>query len=112
MLALAHHVAEAIDAGQLADQAAVARALGFTRARLSQLLNLTLLAPDIQEAVLHLEAIDGIEPMPERDLRSLRGLPWADQRRCWNRLAGAIADSWGGNNCCNAPSRLPLGASR
>jgi hypothetical protein len=86
MLALAHHVAEAIDAGQLADQAAVARVLGFTRARLSQLLDLTLLAPDIQEEVLHLEAIDSREPMPERDLRSLSRLPWAAQRSVWTRV--------------------------
>jgi hypothetical protein len=83
MLALAHHVAEAIEGGQLADQAAVARVLGFTRARLSQLLDLTLLAPDIQDQVLHLEAVDGVEPMPERSLRGLSGLPWAEQRRQW-----------------------------
>jgi hypothetical protein len=32
----------------------------------TQLLDLTLLAPDIQEAVLALEAVDGVEPMSER----------------------------------------------
>jgi hypothetical protein len=91
MLALAHHVAEAIEAGQLADQAAVARVLGFTRARLSQLLDLTLLAPDIQDQVLHLEAIDGVEPMPERALRGLSGLPWPEQRRQWYRVSSLVA---------------------
>jgi hypothetical protein len=89
MLALAHYVAAAIDAGELADQAAVARTLGFTRARLSQLLDLTLLAPDIQEQILHLEAIDSIEPMPERALRSLSRLNWAAQRHRWRCMHNA-----------------------
>jgi hypothetical protein len=46
----------------------VARRLGFTRARLTHLLDLLLLAPDVQVAVLSLEAIDGAEPMSERAL--------------------------------------------
>jgi ParB-like chromosome segregation protein Spo0J len=62
MLALAHTLEAAIAAGEFADRADVARHLGFTRARVTQLLDLTLLAPDIQEAVLALEAVDGVEP--------------------------------------------------
>jgi len=83
VLALAHHVAAAIEAGDVRDQASLARALGFTRARISQLLDLTLLAPDIQEQVLFLEAVDGREPMPERALRRLATLPWNEQRRLY-----------------------------
>lgn len=30
-----------------------------------------MLAPDIQEAALHLEAVDGAEPMAERALRAV-----------------------------------------
>ena len=52
MLALAHHIEQLIDAGELADYAEAARRLGITRARLSQVMALTLLAPRIQEDVL------------------------------------------------------------
>ena len=68
-----------------------ARALGFTRARLSQLLDLTLIAPDIQEEVLHLEAVGGYEPMAERHLRPLSGLPWSEQRPRWRCLRDQLA---------------------
>ena len=44
-LALAHHIAAQIDAGVYDDQADVARQHGLTRARLTQLMNLLLLAP-------------------------------------------------------------------
>jgi hypothetical protein len=80
MLALAHHIQSAIDRGVVADRAAVARKLGFTRARITQLLDLLLLAPDIQARVLELEAVDGVEPMSERGLRSLvRAKTWKEQ---------------------------------
>lgn len=71
LLALAHRIQDAIDRGIVADRATVARRLGFTRARVTQLLDLTLLAPEIQERVLEFEAIDGVEPMSERALRKL-----------------------------------------
>lgn len=81
-LALAHRLQAAIDRGDYRDRAELARQLGFTRARVTQLLDLLLLAPDIQERVLALEAIDGVEPMAERALRGLvRHESWAEQRR-------------------------------
>ena len=58
----------AIDRGLVADRAAVARKVGLTRARVTQLLDLLMLAPDLQQAVLALEAVDGAEPMSERTL--------------------------------------------
>lgn len=69
MLAFAHGLQAAIDRGEFRDQAEAARHFQLTRARVTQLMNLTLLAPDIQEQVLFLEAVDGREPMSERDLR-------------------------------------------
>ena len=54
-LALAHHLQAVIDRGAVADRAAVARKLGLTRARVTQLLDLLMLAPDLQDAVLALE---------------------------------------------------------
>jgi len=67
----------------------VARQLGFTRARVTQLLDLLLLAPDIQEQILHLERVNGIEPpMSEHTLRVIvRHESWAEQRRAWAKLA-------------------------
>ena len=65
-LALAHHIAAQIDAGVYDDQADVARQHGLTRARLTQLMNLLLLAPDIQEEILALEVPAGRQPLSER----------------------------------------------
>jgi hypothetical protein len=88
MLALGHHLQRAIDQGHVADRAAVARNLGQTRARITQLLDLLLLAPDLQVAVLDLEAVDGVEPMVERVLRKVAHAgTWAEQRAAWGRWA-------------------------
>ena len=84
MLALAHHIQRAIDAGLVADRAAVARKLGLTRARVTQVLDLLLLAPDLQGAVLALEAGDGVEPIAERALRrTAHAKTWTEQRAMW-----------------------------
>jgi hypothetical protein len=64
MLALAHHIEAMIEAGELKDYAEAASALGVTRARLSQLMSLLLLAPSLQEEVL----LNG-RPTPARVLR-------------------------------------------
>ncbi len=81
MLALAHKIQEAIAQGKVRDQADVARRLGFTRARITHLLDLTLLAPDVQEQVLFLEAVDGVQPLSERALRVVAHVRiWEKQR--------------------------------
>ena len=84
MLALAHHLQGAIDRGLVADRAAVARKLGLTRARVTQLLDLLLLAPDLQVEVLGLEALDGAEPLSERAVRDVAHAgDWIGQRASW-----------------------------
>lgn len=91
MLALAHHLQKAIDDGAVADRAAVARKLGLTRARVTQLLDLLLLAPDLQLAVLEMEAIDGIEPSSERPLREIaHEALWASQRSRFRDVSSPI----------------------
>jgi len=90
MLALAHHIQGAIDDGRVADRAAVARGLGLTRARVTQLLDLLLLAPDVQDEVLRMEAVDGVEPMSERALRAVARMGWwMEQQREWTARRGA-----------------------
>ena len=79
-LALAHRIEQLIELGQLDDYAHAARVLGVSRARLSQLMDLILLAPDIQEAVL-----TGTLRTTERKLRlAARNTDWALQRRSLN----------------------------
>ncbi|WPB80934.1 hypothetical protein KYC5002_17590 [Archangium violaceum] len=51
---------------------------------MTQLLDLLLLAPDLQARVLELEAVDGAEPMAERTLRAVAHAgTWAEQRAVW-----------------------------
>jgi len=84
VLARAHHLQAAIDRGDYADRADAARQLGFTRARITQILDLLQLAPDLQERVLDLEAVDGVEPLSERGLRRVvQQERWDDQRDAW-----------------------------
>lgn len=75
MLALAHHIEHEIERGAISDYAAAARALGLTRARLTQVMKLLLLAPGIQARIL-----TGSLPATERSLRRPVAEPdWARQ---------------------------------
>jgi hypothetical protein len=81
MLALALKIQQAIERGAVRDRADVARRLGVARARVTQLLDLTLLAPDIQERILFAQTLDGIEPFSERRLRAfVKADTWSAQR--------------------------------
>jgi hypothetical protein len=67
-------------------------ALGHvTRARVSQIMNLANLAPDIQEALLHLPRTErGRDPIILRDLQPIASvIDWRRQRRLWTDLAAA-----------------------
>lgn len=86
-LALAHALQTRVNSGEFADYADMARALGFTRARITQLMNLLLLAADIQEEILFLEALAGAQPISEHALRAVsRSVDWLEQRRRWTAL--------------------------
>lgn len=86
-LALAITWDRALARGELVSRQAIAQSTGLTRARITQLMDLTLLAPDIQEAVLFLEAVNGSEPLGEHTLRKvLRAGCWASQREVWRGL--------------------------
>jgi len=87
-LALAHALQRRVDDGEFADYAEMSRALGFTRARVTQIMDLLLLAADIQEEILFLEVTPGAQPISERALRDgvLRSLTWIEQRRAWEKL--------------------------
>lgn len=83
-LALAHHIETLIRQGKVRDRAAAAKRLGLSRSRMTLMLDLTLLAPDIQEEILFAEAVDGREPIRESDARAAaRHLDWSTQRAVW-----------------------------
>jgi hypothetical protein len=93
-LALAHMIQRAIDRGEIRDQAEVARRLGVTRARMTQILDLTLLAPDLLEETLFLESIDGREPLSEHAFRlALRIEPWKRQRELLRALFDSLYEA-------------------
>ncbi len=87
-IALAHHIQADIDRGKYADGAEVARRHGVSRQRVSSLLSLLLLAPDIQQEVLFLEAAVGEKQITEKALIEIAKCPlWAEQRRRFAHLA-------------------------
>jgi len=92
LMALAIKFQDMIDRGEVKDYADLAR-LGFvTRARVTQIMNLTLLAPDIQEVILfHLHGVLRPEGLSERELRGVGNNEcWSTQRR---RLADMVRDA-------------------
>ncbi len=91
LLALAHKVDAMIRAGELGDLAHAAKVMGLTRARVTQVMNLLLLAPEIQEAILDLPPVTkGRDTVTERTLRRIVAEPeWERQRLLWQGLGGA-----------------------
>jgi len=79
----------AIDAGEVRDQAEAGRRFGISRSRVTQIADLTLLSPRIQEAVLGMETVDGAEAVFERALREvLRHEAWVVQEAAWAASRG------------------------
>jgi hypothetical protein len=76
--------------GDVRDYADLARLGHVTRAKLSQIMDLLLLAPDIQEEVLFQPAVEsGDDPVHERQLRRIVATTdWGQQRRAWRDVGG------------------------
>ena len=87
-LSLAHEIDRHVRAGELDDLAHAARAFGLTRARVTQIVSLTLLAPTIQEEILALPPVTvGRDAITERSLRSIVAEPaWGRQLTLWHSL--------------------------
>ena len=88
LMALAIRLDQLIRDGVVADQAELARLGHVTRARLTQIMNLLNLAPDIQEEILFLPLTQrGRDVITERQLRPIAGVSdWRKQRRMWREL--------------------------
>ena len=88
LMALAIRCEELVRSGEVADYADLARLGHVSRARMSQIINLLNLAPDIQEEILFLpRTTRGRDPIGERDLRPICAVAdWEKHRRLWQRL--------------------------
>ena len=88
LMALALRLDERLRRGDIASYAEVAELGHVTRARVSQILNLLNLAPDIQEALLFLpRTVRGRDPIILRDLQPIASTcDWRRQRVLWQQL--------------------------
>jgi hypothetical protein len=94
VLALALQFQEMIDSGEVRDYADLARLGCVSRERISQIMMLVWLAPDIQQAVLRLPPYSGRAPFSEAALRRIAKIVrWDEQRLEWQRLTGYLEPS-------------------
>jgi len=89
-MALAIHYEDLIRAGHVTDFAELARLGHVTRARVTQIMNLRLLAPDIQEQLLFLPRLEkGRGEIHLRGLQAVVGTAdWREQRSLCKGLQG------------------------
>jgi hypothetical protein len=106
LLALAIRMEGLVREGEIRDYAAVASLGCVTRARVSQILKLLNLAPDIQEQILFLPPIRGLN---ERTLRPIsKQIDWDEQRRLFQGLARR---SFGDRELANASFTTSTGSA-
>lgn len=84
LMALAIRFDQMLANGEVA-MSELARLAHITQPRMTQIMNLLHLAPDIQEEILHLPpVVEGSDPITERHLRPIaRLVDWQEQRRSW-----------------------------
>jgi hypothetical protein len=87
-MALALRFQGLLQQGLIADYATLARLGHVSRARVTQIMNLAVLAPDIQETLLFLPRTErGRDPLHLRQLQPLtRIADWGEQRKRWQAL--------------------------
>lgn len=88
LLALAHRFESLVQEGAVRDYADLARLGHVTRARVSQIMNLLNLAPDLQEQILCSAPMTaGDDRVTERQLRRIAAtLDWTEQRALWQEF--------------------------
>lgn len=88
LLALAIRFEKLVKRGDIQDYADLARLGYVTRARITQIMNLLNLAPDIQEDILFLpNTMKGRDPLLEKDMRPVAAVPhWSRQRKMWAQM--------------------------
>jgi hypothetical protein len=88
LMAIAIRLEGLLISGEVCDVTELARLGRVTQPRMSQILNLTMLAPDIQEALLFLPRITAGKPtIHEKMLRPLVAkADWDEQRALWSQI--------------------------
>ena len=91
LMALAIRFENLIRSGAVSDYAALAELGHVSRARVTHIMNLLHLAPDLQEQILFLPRTEGgRDPIILAQLQPIAGkLEWRKQREEWNRLRDA-----------------------
>lgn len=91
LMALAIRFEQLIRDGVVKDQADLARLAQITRARVTQIMDLLLLAPEIQEEILFLPTVEeGKDRITERLLRRINVEPsWLWQMGVWTEVKGS-----------------------
>ncbi len=95
LMALAIRFDKLIASGEIRHQTEVAHLGQVTRARVTQIMNLLHLAPDIQEQILFLPLTErGRDPIREIMVRQIAAIPdWRKQRRFWRELLAGLGQS-------------------
>ena len=90
LMALALRFEELLRSSAVRDYAGLARLGRVSRARITQVMNLLHLAPDLQEEILFLAPVlKGRDPIHLENLQGLAALvDWQSQRRRWNEMQG------------------------
>ena len=96
-MALAIRLERLVEEGRVQDYAEIAQLGHVSRARLTQIMNLRQLAPDIQEQILFLPLVlQGKDPITDRALRPIAAeLDWEEQRGMWGASQGGSKDEQG-----------------
>lgn len=87
LMALAIRFDELVRSGEVEDFAAIAELGQVSRARVSQIVNLLNLAPDIQEEILFSPPVQGDrDAISEREVREIAAeVDWQLQREAWSK---------------------------
>jgi len=95
LMALAIHFDRLLREGKVRDQSELARLAHVTQPRMTQIMNLNHLAPDIQEQLLFFKALTlGRPGLCERHLRPIAATTsWTAQRRAWTAVARPATQS-------------------
>ena len=100
LLALAHHCFRLVQSGAIINQSELAHFGQTSTTRMTQIMWLDNLAPDMQEDILFLpKTTQGRDAIKEADVRPIaKTLDWNKQRQMWNRLRNGV-------NGTSSPSR-------
>lgn len=95
LLALAHHCYRLVQSGAIINQSELAHFGLISTTRMTQIMWLDNLAPDIQEEILFLPRItQGRDTIKEADIRPIaKTHDWSKQRHMWSRLRQDVTDA-------------------